>query len=80
MHPSCGCAGRFRAPAEFSVCAACLPVQFQFCIRPIEHTIRVCVLGSGAGGFLMYAVIRTGGKQIASAPGDVLKIESVPSG
>ncbi|MGO9324448.1 MAG: 50S ribosomal protein L21 [Terracidiphilus sp.] len=28
----------------------------------------------------MYAVIRTGGKQYRVAPGDVLKIESVPSG
>ena len=27
----------------------------------------------------MYAVIRTGGKQYRVAPGDVLKIESVPS-
>jgi large subunit ribosomal protein L21 len=30
------------------------------------------------GGF-MYAVIRTGGKQYRVAPGDVVKIESVPS-
>ena len=28
----------------------------------------------------MYAVIRTGGKQYRVSPGDVLKIESVPSG
>lgn len=28
----------------------------------------------------MYAVIRTGGKQYRVAPGDVLKIESVPEG
>ena len=28
----------------------------------------------------MYAVIRTGGKQYRVAPGDVLKIETVPSG
>ncbi len=28
----------------------------------------------------MYAVIRTGGKQYRVAPGDILKIESVPSG
>ena len=28
----------------------------------------------------MYAVIRTGGKQYKVAPGDLLKIESVPSG
>ncbi len=28
----------------------------------------------------MYAVIRTGGKQYRVAPGDVLKVESVPSG
>ena len=28
----------------------------------------------------MYAVIRTGGKQYRVAPGDVLKIESIPSG
>jgi large subunit ribosomal protein L21 len=28
----------------------------------------------------MYAVIRTGGKQYRVAPGDVVKIESVPSG
>ena len=28
----------------------------------------------------MYAVIRTGGKQYRVAPGDVLKIECVPSG
>jgi large subunit ribosomal protein L21 len=34
----------------------------------------------GAGGFVMYAVIRTGGKQYRVSPGDVLKIESVPSG
>jgi len=27
----------------------------------------------------MYAVIRTGGKQYRVAPGDVVKIESVPS-
>jgi large subunit ribosomal protein L21 len=32
-----------------------------------------------AGGFVMYAVIRTGGKQYRVAPGDVLKVESVPS-
>jgi large subunit ribosomal protein L21 len=32
-----------------------------------------------AGGS-MYAVIRTGGKQYRVAPGDVLKIESIPSG
>ena len=34
--------------------------------------------GSRAGGF-MYAVIRTGGKQYRVAPGDVVKIESIPS-
>lgn len=28
----------------------------------------------------MYAVIRTGGKQYRVAPGDVLKIESIPAG
>jgi len=32
-----------------------------------------------AGGFFMYAVIRTGGKQYRVAPGDVVKIESVVS-
>jgi large subunit ribosomal protein L21 len=32
----------------------------------------------GAGG-TMYAVIRTGGKQYRVTPGDVLKIESIPS-
>jgi large subunit ribosomal protein L21 len=32
-----------------------------------------------AGGFVMYAVIRTGGKQYRVAPGDVVKIESVVS-
>jgi large subunit ribosomal protein L21 len=30
-----------------------------------------------AGGFVMYAVIRTGGKQYRVAPGDVVKIEKV---
>ena len=34
--------------------------------------------GSRAGG-VMYAVIRTGGKQYRVAPGDVVKIESVVS-
>jgi large subunit ribosomal protein L21 len=33
-----------------------------------------------AGGFVMYAVIRTGGKQYRVAPGDVLKIEKVDAG
>jgi large subunit ribosomal protein L21 len=30
-----------------------------------------------AGGFVMYAVIRTGGKQYRVAPGDVVRIEKV---
>src|SRR5580658_9164312 len=36
--------------------------------------------GLSEGGFVMYAVIRTGGKQYRVAPGDVLKIESVTGG
>jgi large subunit ribosomal protein L21 len=38
------------------------------------RSFAVCAGGS------MYAVIRTGGKQYRVAPGDVLKIESIPSG
>ena len=33
-----------------------------------------------AGGYVMYAVIRTGGKQYRVTPGDVVKIESVTAG
>jgi large subunit ribosomal protein L21 len=61
--------------------SARLPMQSPSVSAPIEHTI--CVLRpdtQAAGGFVMYAVIRTGGKQYRVAPGDVLKIESVPSG
>jgi large subunit ribosomal protein L21 len=37
-----------------------------------------CTAGErSAGGFVMYAVIRTGGKQYRVAPGDVVKIEKV---
>ena len=35
---------------------------------------------SSGRGFVMYAVIRTGGKQYRVAPGDVLKIETVTGG
>jgi large subunit ribosomal protein L21 len=41
---------------------------------------RAGLRGLSAGGYGMYAVIRTGGKQYRVAPGDVLKIESVASG
>ena len=40
---------------------------------------RTWVVNQRAGGFVMYAVIRTGGKQYRVAPGDVVKVESVPS-
>jgi large subunit ribosomal protein L21 len=53
------------------------------CIRPTAkpdfcEVDALCFL-RGAGGFVMYAVIRTGGKQYRVAPGDVVKIESVGS-
>jgi large subunit ribosomal protein L21 len=53
------------------------------CIRPtakpeIREFKRPRFVRS-AGGFVMYAVIRTGGKQYRVAPGDVVRIENVGS-
>jgi large subunit ribosomal protein L21 len=54
-----------------------------FCIRPNSaHGFEFDAPGfwtQRAGGFVMYAVIRTGGKQYRVAPGDVVKIETVAS-
>jgi large subunit ribosomal protein L21 len=62
-------------------CAAASRCSFSSVSAPIEHRGLGYALGlkAGAGGFAMYAVIRTGGKQYRVAPGDVLKIESVSS-
>jgi len=59
-----------------------IPMQLLSVSAPLEHTDFLSyapVQCRGAGGFFMYAVIRTGGKQYRVAPGDVVKIESVPS-
>ncbi len=59
------------------------PMQSLSVSAPLEHTdfvVSASLQDPGAGGFFMYAVIRTGGKQYRVAPGDVLKIESVASG
>jgi large subunit ribosomal protein L21 len=45
----------------------------------IRFLMRLGFSCRSAGGFVMYAVIRTGGKQYRVAPGDVVKIESVVS-
>jgi large subunit ribosomal protein L21 len=53
-----------------------------FCIRPIrarKNVKRLIAKARVLEDFVMYAVIRTGGKQYRVAPGDVLKIESVGS-
>ena len=96
MHPVAGCPGSCRwvqrvcavgLPMQSHSVSA--PLEHTILDHPIlEHTslvdtIRNCARSSvtlSAGGFVMYAVIRTGGKQYRVAPGDVLKIESVPSG
>jgi large subunit ribosomal protein L21 len=44
-----------------------------------DFSRRLVFFNQSAGGFVMYAVIRTGGKQYRVAPGDVVKIESVVS-
>ena len=66
------------------VCAARSPVTVTSVCAPIVHTEFDFECASfccrSAGGFVMYAVIRTGGKQYRVAPGDVVKIESVVSG
>ncbi len=83
MHPRCRVRGMLSGSPSWGDPAR-FPMQLSVCIRPLVST-RICalrlVLGTaGAGGFVMYAVIRTGGKQYRVAPGDVLRIESVPSG
>jgi large subunit ribosomal protein L21 len=60
-----------------------LPMQSMFCIRPIrarKNVKRLIAKARVLEDFVMYAVIRTGGKQYRVAPGDVLKIESVDAG
>jgi large subunit ribosomal protein L21 len=57
-------------------------MQSMFCIRPIrarKNVKRLIAKARVLEDFVMYAVIRTGGKQYRVAPGDVLKIESVGS-
>jgi large subunit ribosomal protein L21 len=90
MHPfedAQGYAG-FAPLGNTGVCAARLPMQSTLCMRPnaaashwgmliFECASFYC---RSAGGFVMYAVIRTGGKQYRVAPGDVVKIESVTAG
>src|SRR5580692_11472197 len=60
-----------------------LPMQLPSVSAPIEHTdlsYEPGPRGLSERGFVMYAVIRTGGKQYRVAPGDLLKIESVTGG
>ena len=64
---------------------ACVRPSFRcsYCLYPPHRAHRVKIRtwfkDQRAGGFVMYAVIRTGGKQYRVAPGDVVKIESVVS-
>ena len=60
----------------------CGPLPMQLSVSAPLQSISVgmrLAKGRSAGGFVMYAVIRTGGKQYRVAPGDVLKIETVAS-
>lgn len=66
----------------FSAWCGPAPDAVTFCTRHNSMCRdKHCVwLGASAlKGFVMYAVIRTGGKQYRVAPGDVLKIEHVAS-
>jgi large subunit ribosomal protein L21 len=56
-------------------------MQFFLCPPHNAHEMSLMhlVRTQRAGGFVMYAVIRTGGKQYRVAPGDVVKIETIPS-
>jgi large subunit ribosomal protein L21 len=80
MHPV-GVRGMFEGSPPWLVRP--LPDAVSVLYPPqIEHRVSGIGLGlhsRSAGGFVMYAVIRTGGKQYRVAPGDVLKIESVGS-
>src|SRR5580698_1217354 len=58
-------------------------MQYLVCIRPRRahgFELSAWLQGLSERGFVMYAVIRTGGKQYRVAPGDVLKIETVTGG
>jgi large subunit ribosomal protein L21 len=82
MPPEEGCAGLCRVHRHEGCVCGPPSDAVEACIRPTAklkfEQFKRCVL-RGVGGFVMYAVIRTGGKQYRVAPGDVVKIESVGS-